>query len=101
VLVSLFAGCMSMEGNVGQMTVYATPAQEADWIRNGDPIEYEDELWYPRDRIELLLDSEVVLLGIYKEVQFFVEARDVRPYNRLYTKFGKNKFRIFGKNGND
>ena len=74
---------------------------EAEWIRNGQPIEFEGELWFPADAIENLLDSEVYLVGEYRGVQIFVEFADVRPYNRLYTKFAKNKFRFFEKKEKD
>jgi len=90
-------GCFSAKGNVGRMDVYELPSIEADWIRSGEAIEFEKELWYPQDRVDILLDSEVYLLGEYKHVQFFVDRTDVRPYNRIYTKFAKNKFRVFEK----
>jgi hypothetical protein len=89
--------CGHTEGNIGIMPTYVVPDTEADWIRNGDPVEFEGQLWYPQDSFEVLLDSEVYLVGEYKAVQLFVEKIDVRPYDRLYTKFGRNKFRIFRK----
>ncbi len=100
-LVMVVSSCAHSERNMGQMSVYKIPQQEAEWIRDGEPIEFEGERWYPRDRLEVLLDSEVILMGQYREIQFFVETRDVRPYNRLYTKFGRNRFRIFQTNGDD
>ena len=81
--------------NKGQLDIYPTPNQETEWIRNGEPIEFGGKLWYPQDGIENLLDSEVYLLGEYRGVQFFVEKTDVKPYDRLYTKFGPNRFRYF------
>ena len=94
----LTAGCASSKsGNIGNLQSYATPVNEAGWIRNGDPFEFEKELWYPQDGIENLLDSEVVLLGEYHNVQIFADKQDVRPFNRLYTKFNKNQFRYFEK----
>ncbi len=86
-------GCKT-QGNVGSLQSY-TISEEPLWIRNGEPIEFEQQSWYPADGVESLLDSEVQLLGEYRGTQFFVEKIDVRPYNRLYTKFGRNKFRIF------
>ncbi len=99
IVLSLFflAGCSHKAGNVGNLSNYKVPSMEAPWIRNGEPIEFAQELWYPQDGIDILLDSEVLLIGKYKGVQFFVEKVDVQPYNRLYTKFSKNKFRIFEK----
>ena len=96
-------GCNSIVGaggNVGQVQSYPAISVEAQWIRNGDPIEFENELWYPQDGVETLLDSEVYLLGEYKGVQFFAEKVDVRPWERLYTKFGRNKFRYYEKHKN-
>ena len=97
-LLSVFlSGCQTTGGNVGRLHSYLTPSVEAEWIRNGEPIEFEGDLWYPRDDIESFLDSEMDLMGEYRGVQFFTDKIDVRPYNRLYTKFGRNKFRFFEK----
>ena len=74
---------------------YPIPHEEADWIVKGEPLKFEGQLWYPQDYVDILLDSEVAPVGEYKDVQFFVEKIDVRPYDRLYTKFGLNKFRVF------
>ena len=95
-------GCApNLRGNTGQMPVYSVPVQEAPWIRDGNPIEFEGELWYPEDAVDMLLDSEVILKGEYRGVQIFVDKVDVRPFRSLYTKFGRNKFRIFKKRGGD
>ena len=96
-LVLLCAGCTNSSGNVGDMQSYPLPLAEADWIRNGEPIKFEEEFWYPMDDTENFIDAEVHLSGEYRGVQFFVDKKDVRPYNRLYTKFGKNKYRYFEK----
>ncbi|HQP09749.1 MAG TPA: hypothetical protein PKV41_00015 [Candidatus Omnitrophota bacterium] len=93
--IVLFVGCQTTGGNVGQLQSYSTPAVEAEWIRSGEPIEFEEELWYPADSIEGFLDSEMMMVGAYRDVKFFVDKVDVRPYNRLYTKFGRNQFRFF------
>jgi len=94
----IFSGCSSRStGNVGMMSVFTIPKEEAEWIRNGDPLEIEGELWYPKDSFDVLLDSEVYLIGEVKGVQVFVDKVDVRPYSRLYTKFAQNKFRVFKK----
>jgi hypothetical protein len=96
--VTLLTSCSSnVKGNVGLMPNYAIPQEEAAWIRNGEPILFEEEYWYPQDNYDVLLDSEVIPVGEYQGVQFFVGKIDVRPYDRLYSKFGKNKFRIFKK----
>lgn len=91
------AGCQSTGGNVGRVQSYPLASVEAAWIRNGEPIEFEGRLWYPADGVENFLDSEVYLLGEYRGVQFFADKVDIRPYERLYTKFGRNKFRFFEK----
>jgi len=96
-LVFLASGCQTTGGNVGHVQSYALPSIEAQWIRNGEPIKFEDELWYPSDNVEVFLDSEMSLVGEQEEVQFFVDKVDVRPYDRLYTKFSRNKFRFFAK----
>lgn len=75
--------------------VYSYPELEAQWIRDGEPIEFEGALWYPMDMTETLLDDEVFYMGEYRGVEFFIEKIDVRPYERLYTKFGRNKFRTY------
>ncbi|MFA5260111.1 MAG: hypothetical protein WC450_02660 [Candidatus Omnitrophota bacterium] len=96
------AGCSSnVQGNTGQLSIYNIPVQEAKWIRDGEPMEFEGELWYPQDAMDVLLDSEVLLLGECQGVQIFVDKIDVRPFRALYTKFGKNKFRIFKKQVTD
>jgi len=98
ICVFAFGGCETTKGNIGNMPSYKIPLSgEAEWLRNGDPIEFEGELWYPQDRVNVLIDAEVHLMGEYKGVQFFIEKIDVRPYNRLYTKFANNKYRIFTK----
>ncbi len=96
-LVSSFfmAGCQATGGNTGQLHSYSIASIEAEWIRNGEPIEFEKKLWYPADSVEGFLDAEMALVGTYQGVQFFIDKVDVRPYDRLYTKFGRNQFRFF------
>lgn len=98
--IAVILGCQSVSTRQAQVQQYAFPETEAEWIRNGEPIEFEGELWFPADGMETLLDSEVYLAGEYKGAEIFIEKLDVRPLNRLYTKFGKNKFRFFEKKGN-
>src|SRR5262245_28264189 len=87
-LIFLF-GCSSIGGRDGVFSELRTPQKEADWIIEGKPIEYEGELWYPQDNVDILVDSELSLLGEYNGVQIFAEKVDVKPYDRLYTKFGR------------
>ena len=96
-LCVFIVGCQSTGGNIGHIQSYPIADIEAEWIRNGEPIEFEKEFWYPADSIESFLDSEMSLLGEYRGVQFFIDKVDVRPYDRLYTKFSRNKFRFFEK----
>ena len=95
-LTIFWAGCNTIQTKAEA----AAPALnlEALWIRNGEPIVFEKESWYPQDDIESYFDNELYILGKYQGVEFYVEKMDVRPYNRLYTKFGKNKYRLFEKN---
>ncbi len=95
VLILAGGGCSLSGGNEGTVSTYKIVNPEPDWIRNGEPLQFESELWYPRDSIDILLDSEVVAVGEYRGIQLFVQTVDVRPYNRIYSKFGKNKFRVF------
>ena len=90
-------GCLTQTGNVGNVQSFSAPTLEAKWIRDGEPIEFEDALWYPADGTENLLDSEVYQVGEYKGTQVFIDKLDVRPYERLYTKYGNNQFRYFEK----
>ena len=92
-----FSGCLGTQGNDGSLQSFSIPNIEAQWIRDGESIEFEGELWYPIDQVESLIDSEVLSLAEYKGVQFFVDKADVRPLARLYTKFGRNQFRVFEK----
>jgi hypothetical protein len=98
VVVFLSAGgCVTTPVRKQQGVHFVAPVKESEWIRNGEPVEFEGEMWYPQDDIEILEDSEMLLIGNYEETQLFIEKVDVRPYNRLYTKFGQHKFRIFKK----
>src|SRR5689334_3277627 len=92
----LLMGCSHLSSNnEGQLQSYPSPEVEAGWIRDGQPIEFDSHKWYAVNDVEVLLDSEVYQVGEYKGVQIFVDKVDTKPYHRLYTKFGKNKFRYF------
>ena len=96
-MILVISGCQSSAGNIGQLQSYQIPTSEAIWIQNGEPIEFEGEGWFPQDGTESLIDSEVQLVGEFRGVQFFTDKEDVRPFARLYTKFGRNKYRYFEK----
>lgn len=95
------SGCQGKSASRKRDIKYFVPEIEAQWIRDGNPIEFEDELWYPRDNVDILLDEEVYRIAEYRGVEVFADKVDVRPYDQLYTKFGKNKFRSFKKKNND
>jgi hypothetical protein len=97
-LIFLGSGCAANGNAPGK---YATTPTEAEWIRNGEPLQFENEMWYPADIIENLLDDEVYLMGEYRGVQIFTERNDVRPFERVYTKFSTHKFRAFEKKSAD
>ncbi len=72
-----------------------TPLTEAAWIRNGEPLQMEEAAWYPTDEVENLLDTEMFRIGQYRDVDVYIERADVKPYARLYTLFGKSRYRAF------
>ena len=102
-MVLLCSSCTSINqsNNNGLLQSYAVPVIEASWIRNGEPIVYEGQQWIPVRDTENLLDTEVYQVGEYKNVQIFVDKSDVKPYERIYTKFAKGKFRYFVRPKND
>ena len=57
--------------------------------------EFEGVKWSPTDDIEVLMDLEVYRLGEYRDVEFYASREDIRPFNQLFTKFSRNKFRLF------
>ena len=95
--ILLIAGCASTNSsnNVGQLESYTAPVIEAAWIRNGEPIVFDKHQWFPVDDVESMRDTELYQITEYKGVQVFVDKVDVKPYDRLYTKFAKGKFRFF------
>ncbi len=96
-MVLFITGCHSSAGNIGQLQSYPIPTNEAEWIQNGEPLEFDGEQWFPQDGTESLIDAEVQLIGEFRGVQFFNDKEDVRPFKRLYTKFSRNKYRYFMK----
>jgi len=96
------AGCVGTNsGSNGQWERYPAPAVEAPWIRNGEPVIYEGKQWFPVRDVEVLLDSEVYQIGEYRGVQIFVDKIDIKPYDRIYTKFTKAKYRYFERHKDD
>ncbi len=102
-LTGFLGGCASVNSgnNDGQIQSYPAPVIEAGWIRDGDPIDFDGSKWYPVNDYEVLQDSEVYQVAEYKGVQVFVEKIATKPYDRIYTKFDKNKFRYFERRDDD
>ncbi|MFH1202472.1 MAG: hypothetical protein V1674_06255 [Candidatus Omnitrophota bacterium] len=71
------------------------PVKEDSWIREGEPLIFENKPWHPTEDIEILLDSEMDLMGVYKNVPFYVEKRQIKPFDRIYSKFGNHRYRMF------
>ena len=89
------AGCVTTSRTDEAPIVTAAQLTEPVWIRNGEPIVFEGEDWFPTDEVENLLDSEVYQAGTYLDQPFFIEKIDVRPFDRVYTHFSKNRYRAF------
>ena len=92
----LLGGCVGSKAQNQPASVRFAFA-EAAWIQNGKPASFENELWYPQDDVENLLDSEVYVIGQYEGIRLYAEYSDVQPYNRIYTRFAKNRYRLFEK----
>lgn len=97
IILVMIIGCSSTTPQKAVSRNFRVTGIETAWIINGEPIEFEDEKWYPTDDVEVLTDIEVYRVGEYRGVEFFVEKEDVKSYNQLYTKFSRNKFRRFEK----
>ncbi len=97
-LVFLMSGCIFSQGGSETSLTSSYPLSEPQWIRDGQPIEFEGAAWFPTDNVEGLLDSEVYQAGEYKGVPFFLDKTDVKPFERIYTRFAKNRYRAFEKN---
>ena len=89
------AGCITGPHADEAAIVTSTQLAEPVWIRNGEPVVFEAEDWFPTDEVENLLDSEVYEAGTYRDVPFYIEKTDVRPFDRIYTHFSKNRYRAF------
>jgi hypothetical protein len=97
-IMFLLSGCAFISGGSDKSLTSSYPVTEPEWIRDGQPIEFENVPWYPTDDVEGLLDSEVYQVGEYKGVVFFIDKVDVKPFDRIYTRFAKNRYRAFEKN---
>ncbi|MBF0619433.1 MAG: hypothetical protein HQL19_04635 [Candidatus Omnitrophica bacterium] len=97
IMALALSGCAGMHPASETPEIQVTQLSEAEWIHNGEPIEFENEAWYPTDELENLLDSEVYQVGKYRDIVFYLDRADVRPFERIYTRFGKNRYRAFEK----
>ncbi len=97
VALALAVFALTGKGLAASPEPWAAPLTEPDWIRDGLPIEYDHSLWYPTREVENLLDAEVYLLGESRGVKFFCDRTDIKPFERIYTRFGKNRYRAFEK----
>lgn len=90
------AGCtLPHRGDEGPPGMIAAHLTEPLWIRNGEPVMFESEAWLPTDEVESFLDSEIYQAGTYRDVLFYIEKSDIRPFARIYTYFSKNRYRAF------
>ncbi|MEW6008659.1 MAG: hypothetical protein AB1629_03400 [Candidatus Omnitrophota bacterium] len=69
--------------------------KEAEWIKDGKPLIYDNKSWYATEFIENHLDNEMEYVGEFQNAPFYVERRQIKPYNRIYTKFDYHKYRLF------
>jgi hypothetical protein len=94
VLLAL-GGCQTMQSGPDASAMAGLERGEPGWIVNGEPISFEGNAWFPTDEVERFLESEVFRLGVYREVPFFVDRTDVRPFERIYTRFAPGRYRAF------
>ena len=97
VVIVALSGCVFSRSGDDKLSLIGAPVSEAAWIRDGEPIKLEGENWYPTDEVENLLDNEVVQIGTYRDVLFYLDRTDVKPFDRVYTRFTKNRYRAFEK----
>ena len=98
IFISLaLGGCALSDKNATTAESWSYPLSEPDWVREGQPIDYDGAKWFPTRDVENLLDSEVYPLGEYKGVKFFFDRTDIKPFERIYTQFGRNRYRAFEK----
>jgi hypothetical protein len=90
------SGC-SFPKSGDNVMVVPVPISEPAWIRSGEPIQFEGENWYPTDEVENLMDNELDEAGTYRDVTFFLAKTDVKPFDRIYTRFAKGRYRAFEK----
>ncbi len=94
-VTGVVAGCVMPQRDDNQGLITVTQLTEPVWIRNGEPVSFESEDWFPTDEVENLLENEVFQIGMYRDMPLFVERADVRPFERLYTRFSRNRYRAF------
>lgn len=90
------AGCMAARQR-SEPSLTADQLTEPVWIRHAEPVEFEAAAWFPTDNVENLLDHEVYQAGVYRDVPFFIDRTDVRPFERIYVRFAPNRYRACEK----
>ena len=93
--LALAAGCGLPRRTDDTGIVTSSQLTEPLWIRNGEPVIFEGEDWFPTDEVENFLDGEIYQAEVYRDVPVFIDRTDVRPFERVYTRFGKNRYRAF------
>lgn len=88
----LLGGC-SASKTVNSSALRGGMGIEPEWVRNGEPVHFEGEDWYPTDDVENLFDSEVYRAGEYRSTVIYLEKVDVRPFARVYLYFGPDRYR--------
>ncbi len=91
-LIFGFAGCAANQS--GALNKDFT-TREAGWVKEGKPIIFESRSWYPTEYIENHVDSEMDYVDQFQNVPFYVERRQIKPFDRIYTKFDYHKYRLF------
>jgi len=89
-------GCQTASQR-GEDALNAAAYAEPVWIRNAEPVEFEGASWFPTDEVENLLDDEVYQAGVYRDIPFFIDRMDVRPFERIYVRFAYHKYRACEK----
>ncbi|MBF0388271.1 MAG: hypothetical protein HQL20_10565 [Candidatus Omnitrophica bacterium] len=89
------AGCAGSSRALDNGVNSGAPLTEPDWIRNGEAIELENNIWFPTREVERFMDGEMFRIGNYRGVEVFIERTDIRPFARLYTRFDQGRYRAF------
>ena len=95
VIMGSLAGCVVPQPRGDQGINISAGLDEPAWVRNAEPLSFEEEDWFPTDEVESLLENEIFQVGVCRGLPVYIEKTDVRPFERLYTRFAKNRYRAF------